>query len=116
MAGTTSSPAAREVEAAIMRVLDAERRGRATVEEARRQAAVRVEQARGTAVEIAKRAEQRIRAIQVAFEQRVATQQQAVEAEIRALAEPEAEDAVTRRVALDTVERLAAHLTGGADD
>jgi hypothetical protein len=107
-----------EAEAAIMRVLEAERRGRDTLDEARRRAATRVEQARAQAIEVAKRAERRIRAIQVGFERRVEANQQAVEAEIAALAEPvlEAEDTSTRRLALDAAERLAAVLTGGGDD
>lgn len=119
MARTTdSSSAAMEAEAAIMRVLEAERGGRATLEEARQRAAARVEQARAQTIEVTKRAERRIRAIQVAFERRVEASEHAVEAEIAALAEPvlKADDSSTRRRALDAVERLAADLTGGGDD
>jgi hypothetical protein len=115
---TDNSPAAVEAEAAIVRVLEAERNGRATLEEARERAAARVERARAQAIEVANRAERRSRAIQVAFERRVEANQQAVDAEIAALAERAvaAEDTAIRRLALDAVERLAADLTGGGDD
>lgn len=118
VAHADSSPSAMEAEAAIVRVLDAERRGRATLEEARGRAAARVEQARAQAIEVTNRAERRNRAIQVAFERRVEASQQAVDAEIAALAEAaaEAEDAAVRRQALDAVRRLAADLTEGGDD
>jgi hypothetical protein len=101
------------VEAAIMRVLEAERAARTAAEEAHRQAAERVERARAEATEVAKRAERRIRRIQSAFERRVAAEKRAVEAEIAALVEAEVTDAQTRLVEVDAVARLAAALTGG---
>lgn len=112
---TTKAPTATEpVEAAIMRVLEAERAARAAAEDAHRHAAERVEQARARAAQVAKRAERRIRRIHSAFERRVAAEEASVEAEISALAEAEVTDAQSRLVEVDAVAQLAAALTGAA--
>jgi len=101
------------VEAAIMRVLDAERAARVAAEAAHGQAAERVQQARARAIAIAKRTERRIRAIQAAFEQRVEAESRAVDAELAALVDAEVEDAQTRLLDVDAAEKVAAELTGG---
>ena len=66
----TPSPPSAVVEAAIGRVLDAERSAREDVERATREAAAIVEDATATARAVAERAERRIRSLRTAFETR----------------------------------------------
>jgi vacuolar-type H+-ATPase subunit H len=111
MATLSSADAA--VEAAISRVLDAERAAHDDVDHATRDAAAMVEEARGTARAIAERTERRIRTLREAFETHVAHEVAAIDAQ--ALAQDE-----RRELARDDLDRLdravvalANELTGG---
>ena len=116
MAQSEAAPSDSLIEAAISRVLEAERDARAAAEAARVQAADRVENARTRTIAIARRAERRIRRYQHAIEQRVELERHAVEGEIAALAHAAGEDPQTLRREADAVETLVAELTGGDRD
>jgi hypothetical protein len=78
------APAEAAVEAAIARVLNAERDAREAVAQATRDAAAMNENARGVARALAERTERRIRAVRAAFEATVAVEVAAIDAEATA--------------------------------
>jgi hypothetical protein len=104
------------VEAAIARVLEAERAARLAGEAAREQAAVSVREAHAWAQEIARRAERRIGRYRLVIDQRVGSEQRQIEAEIGALARAAGEDRDVVRRGADAVAILAAELSGGDRD
>lgn len=109
-------PSDTQIEAAIVRVLEAENGARAATEAARSQAAARVEVARRAASEQAQRAERRVDRIRSAFEQRVEAARGEIEAEIGALAQSAGGDGELLNREADAVETLVAELTGGDHD
>ena len=110
----TLSPTDAAVEAAISRVLDAERHANDDVERATREAASMVEDARATARAIAERTESRLRSLRAAFESR--TERESTEIDARALAEDAPHDlTVEDFVRLERAAAvLSAELTGDA--
>jgi hypothetical protein len=82
-------PFEREAEAAIARVLRAEREARAALEQTRLDVARLAEDARLVARAVAERTEQRIRAASVAFESDTAAQRAAIDAEAADLCAPQ---------------------------
>jgi hypothetical protein len=104
----TPSPTSAAVEAAISRVLDAERSAREDVERATREAAAIVEDATATARVIAERAERRIRSLRAAFETRALRDVVAIDAQSLS------QDAVRELTPGDLVrlERAVAALSG----
>jgi vacuolar-type H+-ATPase subunit H len=106
----TSDPA----EAAIARVLQAERDARDLIEQARRQAGHIAESARAEARALAERTEQRIRSVVGAFDEELARRLAVIDGEAAHMAAPHVlADAELR--ALDrAVHLLAVELTGGA--
>ena len=103
----TPSPTGTAVDAAISRVLDAERAAREDVERATREAAALVEDARTTARAVAERAERRIRNLRAAFETRALRDVAAIDAQSLA------QDAVRELTPqdLDRLERAVAALS-----
>ena len=110
MATPSSTDAA--VEAAISRVLTAERSANDDVERATRDAAAIVEEARATARAIAERTERRLRILRAAFESRAERDVGTIDAQ--ALAEDAPRDLTAEDLArLDrAVAVLSAELTG----
>ena len=80
----TPSPTGAAVEAAISRVLDAERSAREDVDRAAQEAAAIVDEATATARAVADRAARRIRGLRAAFETRGAREVAAIDAQARA--------------------------------
>jgi vacuolar-type H+-ATPase subunit H len=111
-----ASPSDNLIEAAITRVLEAEREAHAATEGAREQASVRIESARSRGIEIARRAERWIGRYQAAIEQRVQAEGREIEVQISALAHATGEDPQILRREAEAVEHLAAELTGGDHD
>lgn len=116
MARGEGSSADALVEAAIARVLEAERAAHRAAGTAREQAAVRIRDAHAQALGIARRAERRIGRYRAAIEQRVDAERRGVEAQIGALAHSAGDDPQILRREADAVERLVAELTGGDHD
>lgn len=116
MERSDAAPSDSLIEAAIARVLGAEREARAATEAARGQATARIESARTQAIAIARRAERRISRYRAATEQRVEAERREIEAQIGALAHAAGEDPQIVRREADAVETLVAELTGGDHD
>jgi vacuolar-type H+-ATPase subunit H len=106
----TNDPA----EAAIVRVLQAERDARDSIEQARREAGHIAEDARADARAIAERTERRIRAVVGAFEQDLARRLAKIDGQAARMATPHVL-AEAELSALDSaVHTLGGELTGGA--
>ena len=101
------------VEAAMARVLRAEREARDNIDAARAEAQHIAEQARAEARRSAERARERIAHGQEAMERRLQQALAAIEAEARALPEHSEPDARDRARLEAAVQTLAAALTGG---
>lgn len=113
MSVADSLPAIPLVEAAITRVLAAERNAREAIAKATRDAEASDEQARSDARALTERTERRIRKIHAAFESRIGAEAAAVEDQCAVQDEPSAlspED--LRRIEL-AVAAVAAELTSG---
>lgn len=116
MVSPDAAPSDDLIEAAIARVLEAERMAREATEAARDDAEARIERARSQAIEIARRAERRIGRYQFVIEQRIEAERRETEAQIGALAHAAGEDPQILRREADAVETLVAELTGGDHD
>jgi hypothetical protein len=101
------------VEAAIARVLDAERASRLAVGAVETEAAAAVEAARACARAIALRAEARIRAVRAAFERSAAREVAALDATAAEAAGAHALDGDDEARLAAATNALAARLTGG---
>jgi hypothetical protein len=101
-------------EAAMARVLRAEREAHASIEGARVAAAQCAEAARADARTLAARTERRIRAVVGAFERDLAARLAAIDAEAAAVARPHALNADEQQALSRAVQALARTLTGAA--
>lgn len=106
----TSDPA----EAAIARVLQAERDARESIEHAHRQAEQIAESARASARAVAERTERRIRAVVGSFEQELARRLAVIDGEAARMATPHVPGDAELRALDSAVHALAAELTGVA--
>jgi hypothetical protein len=102
------------VEAAIVRVLDAEHAARLAVAATERAAGATIEEARAAARAVALRTEVRLRAVRSAFERRTATEVAALDALAAEAALPHGLDADLLARIDAAVAALAARLTGPA--
>jgi outer membrane protein TolC len=114
MSMVESAPPVPAVEAAIARVLGAERDARESVAKAVREAEALNERARAVARSLAERTEQRIRAVRAAYEAHVSAEVAAIDAQA---AEQDAGQPLTE-IDLERLQRalvaLAAELTDGS--
>lgn len=102
------------VEAAIARVLDAERASRLAVAAAETEAAAAVEAARATVRAIALRTEARIRGVRAAFERSTAREVAALDATAAEAAQARPLDADDEARLAAATSALAVRLTGGS--
>jgi F0F1-type ATP synthase membrane subunit b/b' len=101
-------------EAAIARVLQAEREARESIEQAHRQAEQIAESARASARAVAERTERRIRAVVGAFEQELSRRLALIDGEAARMATPHVPGEAELRMLDSAVHTLAAQLTGAA--
>jgi hypothetical protein len=99
------------VEAAIRRVLDAEREGLRSVAAAHEAADLRLTAARAEAVKIGKRADRRIAAVRSGVDTRIACREQEVEEAMRRLRAAGSHKATGGSLIAETVRRIATALT-----
>ncbi|HTP45680.1 MAG TPA: hypothetical protein VMQ50_01990 [Casimicrobiaceae bacterium] len=113
MASRPSAQPDTAVEAAIARILDAERAARETVSRAQAEAAAITDAARARARATAQRTEQRLRRVQAAYEGATQAQLDQLAAAKTAVGSRDAPTAVDRDRLAGAVVALAARLTGG---
>jgi hypothetical protein len=102
------------VDAAVARVLDAERAAAASIEAARRAAAKSAEQARADARQIQSRAHVRVARVHALVETRLRDALDAIQSEMQALPQHDEPDAADRQRLERAVGQLAAALTRDA--